>query len=165
MSMKKEYLEAGQIVNTHGIRGEVKIVPWADSAEFLLGFESLYIDGQPVKLLGSRVHKHFLIAQLEGVADINAAIALKNKLVYIRRADVQLPDGHFFIQDILGARAIDEAGTPFGTLKEILPLPGGDVYVIAGDHGQEHLVPDAPAFILEKNADEHFIRIRLIEGM
>ena len=163
--MKKEMLEAGKIVNTHGVRGEVKIQPWADSAEFLQGFETLYIDGQPRRLLSARAHKSFLIAKIEGVADIDAAIALKNKLVYIRRADAHLPPGHFFIQDILGAKAVDEAGVPFATLKESLPRPGGDVYVLVRDDGEEHLVPDVPAFILEKNVDEGFIRVRLIEGM
>ncbi|MCL2564159.1 MAG: ribosome maturation factor RimM [Oscillospiraceae bacterium] len=162
--MKKEFLEAGKIVNTHGIRGEIRIQPWADSAEFLQGFEHLYIDGVPIKLLSGRVHKSFLIAQLDGVADIGAAIALKNKLVYIRRSDAVLPEGDFFIQDILGLPVVDEAGEQFGTLKEVLPRPGGDVYVIVGDGG-EHLVPDVPAFILEKNLDEGFIRVRLIEGL
>jgi len=163
--MKKELLETGKIVNTHGVRGEVKIQPWADSAEFLQGFEHLYIDGVPVRLLGGRVHKQMLIAQLEGVTDVNAAIALKNKIVYIRRSDIELPAGHFFIQDILGLPVIDEAGGPIGTLKEILPRPGGDVYVIADQDGKERLVPDVPAFLLEKNLDAGFIRVRLIEGM
>ncbi|MCL2842884.1 MAG: ribosome maturation factor RimM [Oscillospiraceae bacterium] len=163
--MKKELLEAGKIVNTHGVRGEVKIQPWADSAEFLQGFTHLYIDGEPVRLLGARVHKQMLIAELEDVTEINAAIALKNKIVYIRRSDVDLPPGHFFIQDILGLPVIDEAGTALGTLKEILPRPGGNVYVIADEDGAERLVPDVPAFLLEKNLDEGFIRVRLIEGM
>jgi len=163
--MKKEFLEAGKIVNTHGIRGEVKIQPWADSASFLQDFDTLYIDGAPVRLLAARVHKHMLIAQLEEVASIDAAIALKNKLVYIRRADVALAPGQFFIQDILGLPVLDEAGEAFGTLREVLPRPGGDVYVIANLSGAEHLVPDVPEFILEKNLDEGFVRVRLIEGM
>jgi len=163
--MKKEFLEAGKIVNTHGIRGEVKIMPWADSAEFLQGFDTLYIDEKPVKLLSARVHKNSLIAKLEGVADIDAAIALKHKLIHIHRADANLPPGNFFIQDILGLPVLDEADTQLGVLKEILPRPGGDVYVIAEEDGTERLVPDVPAFILEKNLDEGFIRVRLIEGM
>ena len=163
--MKKEFLEAGKIVNTHGVRGEVKIQPWADSAEFLQGFETLYIDNAPVKLLSSRVHKGMLLAQLEGVSDIQAAIACKNKLVYIRRADVTLPPGDFFIQDILGLPVVNESGARFGVLRDILPRPGGDVYVIARDDGGETLVPDVPVFLLEKNLDEGFVRVRLIDGM
>ena len=163
--MKKEFLEAGKIVNTHGVRGEVKIMPWADSAAFLQDFDTLYIDGAPVKLLSSRVHKQMLIAKLEGVSTIEAAIALKNKLVTIRRADAELPDGDFFIQDILDLPVIDETGTPLGTLKEVLPRPAADVYVVVTEDGTERLIPDVPAFILEKNLDEGFIRVRLIEGM
>ena len=164
--MKKEFLEAGKIVNTHGVRGEVKIVPWADSAGFLQGFETLYIDDVPVKLLSARVHKNMLIAQLEGVSTIEAAIALKNKLVTIRRTDAELPPGDFFIQDILGLPAIDETDTAVGTLKEVLPLPGGEVYVIQRADGTgESLVPNRPEFVLEKNLDQGFIRVRLIEGM
>ena len=70
------YLECGQIVNTHGIRGEVKIVPWADSADFLCQFSTLYIDGKPVKVLNSLVHKNSVIAQLAGVSDVNTAMLL-----------------------------------------------------------------------------------------
>ena len=163
--MKKQYLEAGKIVNTHGVKGEVKIQPWADSAEFLQDFETLYLDGSPVKILNSRVHKSQLIAQLEGITDIDAATALKNKLLCLDRADAKLPPGHFFIQDILGIAVIDETGKTIGTLKEVLPRPGRDVYLIAGTDGKEHLIPDAEAFILEKNLDEGYLRVRLIEGM
>ena len=163
--MKKEYLEAGKIVNTHGVRGEVKIMPWADSAAFLQEFETLYIDDAPVKLLSSRVHKNALIAILEGVSDIESAIALKNKLVYIHREDAELPEGDFFIQDILGFPVVDEDGVNIGTLKEILPRPGGDVYVVVSEDGTERLIPDVPAFMLEKNLDTGFIRVRLIEGL
>ena len=63
--MKQQYLEAGQIVNTHGIRGEVRIVPWADDALFLKRFKTFYIDNKPVRVLSSRVHKDMLIAQLD----------------------------------------------------------------------------------------------------
>ena len=164
--MKKQFLEAGKIVNTHGVQGELKIQPWADSAAFLQGFDTLYVDQYPIRILSSRVHKHCLIAKVEGVTDIPSAMALKNKVICIRRADVDLPPGHFFIQDILGISVIDEADQTIGVLKEILPLPGGDTYVITRDDGEgEHMVPDVPVFILEKNPDAGFIRVRLIEGL
>lgn len=80
---KQQYIEAGKIVNTHGVRGEVKIQVWLDSPEFMRRFKTVYIDSKPVKLLSSRAHKGFLIAMLDGVEDINAAMSLKNKTVYI----------------------------------------------------------------------------------
>ena len=163
--MDKPFLEAGKIVNTHGLEGDVKIQPWADSAAFLLDFSTLYIDGLPRKLISGRVHKNCLIARFDGVFHISAAIALKNKLVYINRADVKLEPGQFFIQDIIGLPVIDKADVPFGVLREILPRPAGDLYVIENHAGGEHLVPNVPAFILEKNLDKGYIRVNLIEGM
>ena len=91
--MKNQFLEAGQIVNTHGIQGEVKIVPWCDSPEFLLQFGTLYLDGTPVRVRAARVHKGNVLAALEGVADVNAAMALKGKIVSIDRSGVVLPEG------------------------------------------------------------------------
>ncbi|UQT47550.1 ribosome maturation factor RimM [Flavonifractor plautii] len=105
--MKNQFLEAGQIVNTHGIQGEVKIVPWCDSPEFLLQFGTLYLDGTPVRVRAARVHKGNVLAALEGVADVNAAMALKGKTVSIDRSGVVLPEGRHFIADLLGLEVLD----------------------------------------------------------
>lgn len=161
--MKQQFLEAGQIVNTHGIRGEVRIVPWADDAQFLKRFKTFYIDNKPVRVRTSRVHKDMLIAQLEGINDINAAMPLKNKVIKIDRNDARLPKGSFFIQDILGATVVDEAGREIGRLTDVLDVPRGQVYEVKGE--TEHLIPAVPEFILSVDADEGIIVVRLIEGM
>ena len=62
--MKERFIEAGEIVNTHGVRGEVKIMPWTDTPEFLRAVKTLYIDGRPHKVLASRIHKGAILAQL-----------------------------------------------------------------------------------------------------
>jgi len=100
-------LEAGKIVNTHGVRGEVRIFPWADSPDFLAGIKRVYIDGLPVEVIAARPHKSFIIAAFDGVTDIDSAIKLKNKIVYIDKADVVLEEGRYFIADIVGLRAIN----------------------------------------------------------
>ena len=105
--MDNRFLEAGKIVNTHGVRGEVRILPWADSPDFLAGVKRLYIDGAPVEVLSARVHKSFVIAAFAGVTDIEGAIRIKNKTVFIDRSDVLLEKGRFFVADIIGLRAID----------------------------------------------------------
>ena len=161
--MKKQYLEAGQIVNTHGVRGEVKIKPWADSAEFLKQFKHLYVDEKPVRVLHSRVHKGCLIAELEGVEDVNAAVRMKNKVVFIDRADVKLPKGSYFIQDLLGADVVDEEGNPIGKLDDVMEMPASNVYVVRGE--REILIPAVPAFILNTDVEQGVITVRLIEGM
>ena len=72
--MKHRYLEAGKIVNTHGIAGEVKIMPWADDPDFLLNFKTLYLDGKPIHIRSARVHKNAVLMKLDGVDDINEAM-------------------------------------------------------------------------------------------
>lgn len=161
--LKNRFIEAGEIVNTHGVRGEVRIAPWTDSAEFLKGFKTLYIDGEAVGVLSSRVHKGLLLARLAGVADVNAAMALKGKTVFIDRGDARLPAGAYFLQDLIGARVFTEAGAEVGTLSDIIEAPAGNIYVVRGE--TEHLIPAVPEFILSADADAGTITVRLIEGM
>ena len=161
--MKQQYLEAGKITNTHVVRGEVRITPWADSAAFLRGFRTFYIDGQPVRVLRSRVHKNQLIAQLEGYDDVNAAMTLKNKVIHIDRADAKLPEGRYFLQDLLGMRVVSDAGETLGELADVLDLPQGSVYVVRG--AREILIPDVPEFLLNIDAERGEITVHLLEGM
>ena len=160
----KKYLDAGEIVNTHGVRGEVKIVPWADSAAFLRGFRTFYIDGRAYTVLRSAVHKGCLLAALEGVPDLDAAAALKGKTVQIDRAEAQLPAGRYFISDLIGARVVTEDGEEIGMLADVIENPTQRVYVVRGPAG-EHLIPAVPAFIRAVDPERGVMTVHLIEGM
>ena len=161
--MKETFIEAGEIVNTHGIRGELKILPWTDSAEFLKRFKTLYINGTPYAVRSGFVHKGCLIAGLEGVEDVNTAMTFKGKIVCFDRRDARLPKGSFFLADIIGARVVLEDGSVVGELKEIIENPTQNVYVVQGE--TEHLIPAVPEFILHTDAEQGIITVRLIEGM
>jgi len=161
--LKKRFLEAGRIVNTHGIRGEVKIEPWADEAAFLTRFKRFYLDGAPVNVRSCRVQKGMAVASLAGVDDINAAMALRDKVVFIDRADACLPEGTVFVQDLIGARVVDEAGKELGILEDVMAEPAASVFVVKGE--REILIPDVPAFVLKKDADGGVVTVRLLEGM
>ena len=78
--------------------------------------------------------------------------------------DAQLPQGSIFIADLLGLPVYD-GETPIGRLTDVMSTPANDVYVVKGEDGQEHLIPAVPEFVLERNVDEGYIRVRLIEGM
>ena len=160
---RRQYIDAGKIVNTHGVRGEVKIEVWLDDAQMLKRCGRVFLGDAEKKIVSAREHKGFLIAALEGVEDVNAAMALKGRVVRIDRADARLPEGSFFLQDILGASVVDESGAEIGKLAEVLELPGNRVYVVKGE--TEHLIPAVPAFILNTDADAGVITVRLIEGM
>ena len=159
----KELLDCGQIVNTHGIRGEVRMVPWADSPDFLCGFSTLYVDGTAKKVQASRVHKGSVIAKLDGVETVEGAMALKGKTVQIRRSDAKLPEGAFFLADIIGLDVVDGDGQKIGVLKEVLSPSVQQVYVVRGE--REIMIPAVPEFILETNIEGGYIKVRLIEGM
>lgn len=161
---KKALIEAGRIVNTHGVQGEVKIDIWLDSPQFFKSFKRLVLDnGEELKVLGARTHKGFVIARLEGVEDVNAAMRLKGKNVSVRREDAALPRGAFFLQDIIGAKVVDEQGSEIGTLQDVMETPASNIYVVKGE--SEHLIPAVPEFILKTDAENGVITVHLIEGM
>ena len=72
--MERELIEIGRIVNTHGIKGELKLLPHDERPEDLRALRSLFVDGQEMKILSARVHKGALLVMLEGVGDMNAAL-------------------------------------------------------------------------------------------
>ncbi len=158
-----EFIEAGKIVNTHGVKGELKISVWLDSAEYLCSFKTLYVDSVPKKVSFARPHKGFAIVKIDGIDDINAAMCLKNKAVYISRQDARLPEGGYFLQDIIGAEVVTEAGEKVGVLKDILETPASLIYVVVGE--AEHMIPAVPEFVLKTDAVNGLITVRLIEGM
>ncbi len=159
----KARIEAGRIVNTHGVAGEVKIEVWLDSPQFLRRCGRIYLGETPRKILSGKVQKNCLIAKLEGVEDVNAAMALKGKDIFIDRADAPLLKGAYFIQDILGASVLDETGREIGRLTDVLERPASNIYVVQGE--EEHLIPAVPEFILSVDAEAGIIRVHLIEGM
>ena len=164
--MKQPYIEAGRITNTHGVRGELKLEVWLDRPEDLKHYPRIFIGGVERKLLSVRPHLRFVIAQLEGVENLNVAMTLKGRTFSIAREDAQLPPGGYFLQDLLGASVVSEAdGSAIGTLTDILERPASDVYVVLDVDGREHLIPAVPAFIRNVDADAGVVTVRLIEGL
>lgn len=159
----KEFVEAGKIVDTHGVAGEIKIEVWLDSPEYFKKFKRLYIGGEEKRILSARAYKSFIIARLEGVDDLSAAMALKGRTVEILRADAHLKKGEFFVQDILGFTVVDEQGREVGRLVDAQELPASMIYVVRGE--REHLIPAVKEFILSIDAEKEQIRVHLIEGM
>ena len=162
--MKNEFIETGKIVNTHGRHGHVKLQTWADTPDFLTGFEYFYIDGAPVKVLSAKVHKNCVIVSFDGIDDINAAMMMKNKIVSVKKEDIQLEEGRYLVADLLGLSVLDaDTGMEIGKIAEVLSLPSNEVYIIKGE--REILVPAVPEFVIETNLDEGFVKLRFIEGL
>ncbi len=161
--MEKQLLETGEIVAAHGIQGEVKILPWADSPEFLLDFDTFYLGGKPVEVVSSRVHKTCVLAKLRGIDTPEQATLLRGTVVSIDRAEVRLPAGTVFIADLIGCRVLDEENVEIGKITDVLTMPSSDVYVIQGD--KKYMIPAVKEFVKELNVAQGFVRVHLIEGL
>lgn len=126
----KAYLEAGQVVGTHGVRGELRVQPWCDSPGVLAGLRTLYWQegGDPVPVR-SRVHKNVVLMKVEGVDTVQDAAALRGRVLYLDRRDLKLPEGHYFIQDLIGLKVVDaDTGEEYGVLSQVSPTGANDVY-------------------------------------
>ncbi|NBI66241.1 16S rRNA processing protein RimM [Pseudoflavonifractor sp. 60] len=165
--MLKQFLEVGKVTNVHGLMGEVKVQPWADSPEFLCQFQTLYVDEShwPIKVERARVHKNMVIIKFEGPTDVPSAMSLRNAILYIRRADAKLPEGAFFLADIYGLEAQDAAtGEVLGKIDDVLTLPANNVYVVKGG-ARELMIPAVAEFIAETNIEGGYIRVNMMEGL
>ena len=160
---RSPYIEAGRITNTHGVAGEVKIEVWLDSPQLLRRCSRVFLDGEEKQILSGKIQKNFLIAKLSGVEDVNAAMPLKGRTVFIHRADARLPAGSYFLQDLLGASVVDEQGREIGRLTEVLERPASNSYVVQGE--AEHLIPAVPEFVRAVDPEAGVITVHLIEGM
>ena len=142
--MKKEYLEAGKIVNTHGIKGEVKIMPYTDIPEILCEFETLYLNKgkTPVKITRAYVHKNVVIIKIDGVDTIEEAQKYIGKMLYMDRNDVELPEDVYFIQDIIGLTVKNaQTGEVYGKITDVYQNGATDVYSIKKENGKELMFP------------------------
>lgn len=166
--MPKKFLEAGKIVGTHGIKGEFRVDPWCDSAEFLKKFHTLYLDGGnvPVKVCSSRIHKNQLLMTLEGVDTVEKADTYRGKLLYLNREDAHIPQGRYFMEDLIGLGVYDSDTFVFyGTLTEIMRTGANDVYQITSLGKKNYLIPAVPSVIQEIDLEKGKMLIRPIKGI
>ena len=166
--MNKEYLEAGKIVALHGVRGEMRLKPWSDDSSFLKGFKVVYLsaDGkQEVKLISARAHGNVSLIKLEGIDSVEKAQALRGKIVYIKKSDASLPEGRFFISDIIGCDAFEiESGEKLGVVSDIESYPANDVWHIKTQKG-EVLIPNIPDVVKKIMPEEGKVLIRKMKGL
>ncbi len=166
--MINQYLEAGKIVGTHGVKGEIRVQPWCDSAEFLSHLKTLYFNKgeQRVEVEASRVHKTLLLIQVKGIASVEQADALRGKILYLNRDDVQLEEGRYFVQDLIGLDVFDADNfIYYGKLTEVLFTGANDVYQITSESKKEYLIPAVADVIREINLTDGKMLIRPVQGI
>ena len=165
---EKRYIEGGKIINTHGCHGGLKLESWCDSPEILASFERIFIKKAGAyaefKVKKSAIFKQFVLFDLAGVADMDAALALKNTVVYADRDDFELEEGDYFIADIIGCDVIDaDNGTVYGKFSEVVNRGASDIYVVKTEKG-EAMIPAVDEFIDRVEVGKA-VYVRPISGM
>lgn len=165
----KQYLETAKIVATHGIRGEVRCQYFCDSAEFLCEFEELFLDKKgekPVLITRAYPHKNVVIMKIDGIDTVEDAQKLIGKTLYMNRDDVELDEGVYFIQDIIGLVVKDiESGEVYGKISEVYQNGATDVYSIKKENGRELMFPYIDEVVKKIDIEAGEMLIKPLEGL
>ena len=168
--MIKQFLEIGQIVSTHGIRGELRVQPWCDSPEFLKKFKTLYFDkdGKTAKkVLSCRPHGNIVIVALEGIDSIEKAQALKNTVLFMNRDDARLKKGQYYIPDLLDCTVVDadDEEKIYGIITDVSQTGANDVWYITDKEKNEYLIPAIKSVVIDTDVVSGIIKIRPMKGI
>lgn len=158
--MKLQFIEAGEIVSTHGVRGEMKVLPWSDGPEFLCDFKRVRVCGKDYKVISCRVQKTCNLLVLEGISTVEDAQLLRGKTVEVYREDA--PEDLIFAAELIDMEVYCE-DAKIGVIADVLDYPGNKVYVVKGE--KEYMIPAVKAFILSTDMAANKMQVRLIEGM
>ena len=167
--MKKEFLEAGKIVGTHGLKGELRVQSWCRSMREFCGIRRFFPDSggtKPIRVVAARVHKNIIILKLEGITTVEQADVLRDTVLYIARSDVSLADGEHFIQDLIGIRAVDhDTGFVYGTVTDVFNSGASDIYEITSSAQKKYLVPVVDGIVIDIVPEEGYVSLRPIKGL
>ena len=157
--MKLQFVEAGEIVTTHGVRGEVKVLPWLDCPDMLCEFDRCRLDGKEMIIDQCRVQKTCNLVKLRGIDTMEDAQKLRGKIIELYREDID--DEVIFAAELVGME-VYAGDVCIGKITEVLDYPGNSVYVV--DEGK-YMLPAVKEFILSTDMEENRMQVKLIEGM
>lgn len=168
--MIKDFLEIGQIVSTHGIKGEIRLNPWCDSPDFVKKFKTLYRDekgSSSFKILSCRPHGNVAVLKIEGVDSVEEAQKLRNVILYMKRSDVNLPEGKWFVSELIGCEVFDfdDNGICYGKIKDIESYTANDVWYVETPQGREVLIPAIKDVVIKCDVAENRVYIRPLRGL
>lgn len=167
--MLKQFLEIGQIVSTHGVKGELRVNPWCDTPEFMKKFKTLYFDEngeKAVKVTACRPHGNIVILKLEGIDTVEQAQKLRNKVLFMSRKDAKIKKGDWFIQDLIGCTVYDtdDNSIIYGTLTDVAQTGANDIWYI-NKNGKEYIIPAIKDVVIKVDVENDSIFIRPLKGI
>ena len=163
-------LEVGQIVNTFGIKGFVKVKPWVNDIERFDDLEKVYVkikkETQKLEIEEVKYHKDMVLIKFKGIETVEQAEMLRNCYLEIDREDaVPLEEGTYYIVDLLELDVYTDEGEHLGKLEDIYNTGAKDIYVVKNELGKTVLLPGIPEVIKEVNLEEKKITVHLLKGL
>ncbi len=159
-------IEIGQIVNTHGLRGDLKVMPWCDDPDIFNDLEYVLIDNKEFIIEKSVLHKNMVLLKLEGISHINDAEFYRNKILYVPREDLgELPEGTYYICDLLGCCVETDKGAVLGKICDIIKTGSNDVYVVEDEAKKQTLIPVIDDVIKSVDIENKMIIITPLKGL
>lgn len=166
--MLKEFIEVGKIVGTHGVRGALRVQPWCDSADFLVGFNYLYLTPNgdvSFKCTRCAAQKNIILLWLDGIDTVEKASELRGKVVYVSRKDIKLDKGKYLVQDIIGCKAIDTtSGCEYGVVSDVFNTGANDIWEIKCGE-KEYLIPVIDGVLDSVDIDGKTVYITPMKGI
>ncbi len=166
----QEFFEIGQIVNTFGIKGEVKVNPFTDDVEQFERLKSILIVKNKqlieMEIEKARYQKNVVILKLKNINDMTTAEKYKGCFIRIHRKDARkLPKDTYFIADIIGSEVITDDGKLLGKVDDIYNTGSNDIYVVKDELGKQILLPNIKEVILDINIEKQVVTVHLLEGL
>ena len=160
----KEFFSVGQIVNIHGIKGELKVYPLTDDSKRFRKLKNVYIDGIERKISWCKIMPKTVILKIEGVDTPEEAFKLKDKYMEIKREDaVKLEENRYFVADIIGSTVIDENGKEIGKVFDVIFTGSNEVYWVKGE-GEDVMIPALKSIVIDVNVEEKLIVIKSVDS-
>ena len=161
-----ETIEFGKIVNTHGLKGEVKVYSYTDNENKILKLKKVYIRGKEYKVESMRIQKQMFLMKLQGIDDIDQTKFLMNEMCFreVEKNESNDDEG-YFIKDLVGIEVIDESGNTIGTLKEVFRTGANDVYEVVDKNNKSIYLPAIKKVIKSIDISSHKMTVELMEGL
>lgn len=168
--MKEELLEVGQIVNTYGIKGYVKVVPFTDDITRFEKLKTIYVERknklEELNIENVKYSKNLVLLKFKGIDDINDVMIYKNCYLKINRKDaVKLDENAYFIVDLIGSEVYTTKGALLGKLDDVFPTGSNDVYVVKDELGKQILLPAISDVVKSVDVKNKKIIVNLIDGL
>lgn len=164
--MEQKRIAIGRIVNTRGLKGEVKVLPMVDDLDLFESIESVMIDGKKFEIEGTKYFKGNVILKLSGIDTIEEAENYKTKKIDIFEADLPaLEDGIYYVKDLLGLTVETEDGESLGTITDVFKTGSNDVYTVKPTEGKEIYLPAIKDVVKKIDLEEKKVIVKLLEGL